>query len=414
MEKMNYLSLLSFQKDMPGNKCFIFIIIFLLTGWGAFAQKTKAQLEKEKNETLKKIKDTERILKDTESERRVSVGQLQALNEQIGARQTLISSINQEIEILNAEITTVNQVIAALEDDLGELRDEYAEMAYNTQKVNSSFNNLTFLFSAGTFNQFFMRMKYMEQYTLARKNQVKEISKVKSMLQAQIVTIETKNQEKIALREQEEKQNEQLLEMRRKQNGMVKSLQLRETELKKELAQTRKAVERMDAMISDIVKQEMELARKAAENSALKTNRNISTNSFESSRSKLNWPVSSGFISSKFGSNPHPVFTGVTETNDGVSIQTNKNEEVNVVFDGVVSKVALAPPPFYQVVLVQHGEYYTVYSKLSEVYVKAGQQVTKGQKLGKVYTDKNGVSEMHFMVWKNIQKLNPQDWLVKQ
>jgi murein hydrolase activator len=413
-EKIVCLSHLLFPTGMPGNKSALFFIIFLFIGFGAFAQKSRAQLEREKEETLKKIKEAEKILKQTESERQVSVGQLQALNQQIAARQQLIASIDLEIHLLNEEIKNVSMVVGALEHDLEDLKKEYGEMVYNTYKINSGFNNITFLFSAKTFNQFFRRMKYMEQYSLARKNQMSEIGKVKMMLQAQIASIEAKNQEKIALRAQQEKENRELLSMRGRQTGIVKQLQTKENEVKKELAQSRKAVERVDAMISDIVRREMEMARKAAEGSRLKTTITHSTSSFEASKSRLDWPVSSGFISSRFGQNPHPVFSGITENNDGVSIQTNKNEVVNVVFDGVVTKVALAPPPFYQVVLVQHGEYYTVYSKLSEVYVKSGQTVVKGQRLGKVYTDKNGISEMHFMVWKNIQKLNPQDWLVKK
>jgi murein hydrolase activator len=399
---------------MPGNRSALFFFFLLFISFGAFAQKSKAQLEKEKEETLKKIKEAEKILKETESERVVNIGQLHALNEQIGARQRLITSIDQEIHLLNNEIKNVSMVVGALEKDLEDLKKEYGEMVYNTYKVNAGFNNLTFLFSAKTFNQFFRRMKYMEQYSLARKNQMTEVGKVKEMLQNQISSIERKNQEKISLRNQQEKESKELLAMRGRQDGLVKQLQSKENEIKRELAQNKKAVDRVDAMILDIVRREIELAKKAAEGSKLKTSRSLSTNSFEAFKTRLDWPVSSGFISSKFGHNPHPVLAGITENNDGVSIQTNKNEVVNVVFDGVVTKVALAPPPFYQVVLVQHGEYYTVYSKLSEVYVKSGQTVVKGQRLGKVYTDKNGKSEMHFMVWKNIQKLNPQDWLVKK
>jgi len=398
---------------MPGNDRIVFVLAFLLLSGGAFAQKSRDQLEKEKEETLKKIRDTEQILNQTASQKKTSIGQLQALNEQINARWRFIESIDQEIDLLNREIRTINTVIDALEKDLEALRKEYGEMAYASYKTMAGFNNITFLFSARTFNQFFMRLKYMEQYSQARKNQVKEINIVKDMLAENVVAIENKNKEKLALRERQENERRNLVEMKKKQDQLIAELQNKEAELRKEIAQRNKAVERLDAMISDLVRREMELA-KASAGSKAAASAVVRAGAFENAKAKLDWPVASGFISSKFGLNPHPVFKGVTETNDGISIQTSKDAEVHVVFDGTVSKVALAPPPFLQVVLVQHGEYFTVYSKLSEVYVKAGQTVKAGQKLGKVYTDKNGVSEVHFMVWKNVQKLNPQEWLVKK
>lgn len=399
---------------MPGNDRIAFVLAFLLLSFGAFAQKSRNQLENEKEETLRKIRDTEQILNQTASQKKSSIGQLQALNEQINARWQFIESIDQEIDLLNREIGKIHSVIEALEKDLEVLKKEYGEMAYASYKATAGFNNITFLFSARTFNQFFMRLKYMEQYTDARKNQVKEINIVKDMLSENVASIENKNKEKLALRERQENERRHLVAMKKKQNQMIGELQNKETELKKEIAQRNKAVERLDAMISDIVRREMELARKASAESKGASIAVVRAGAFENAKSKLDWPVSSGFISSRFGLNPHPVFKGITETNDGISIQTNKDETVNVVFDGTVSKVALAPPPFLQVVLVQHGEYFTVYSKLSDVYVKAGQTVKAGQRLGRVYTDKNGVSEVHFMVWKNVQKLNPQDWLVKK
>ncbi len=122
------------------------------------------------------------------------------------------------------------------------------------------------------------------------------------------------------------------------------------------------------------------------------------------------WPVSSGFISSKFGKHPHPVMKGIMQDNPGVDIQTQKDESVKSVYDGKVIQIAYVPG-MYNVVILQHGEYYTVYSRLKEVNVKKGTLVKRAQPLGAVHTDTNGVSEVHFEVWKNYAKLNPEQWL---
>ncbi|MGK7393352.1 MAG: murein hydrolase activator EnvC family protein [Candidatus Cyclobacteriaceae bacterium M3_2C_046] len=390
------------------------LLFFLLSHAFVWAQKSRQQLEKEKKQNLQEIIEAEKILAETESKRISSIGQLNALNNQIKAREKLIRSYQAEIELLNAEINEINLIINALEQDLVNLKDEYASMVYLTYKANNGFNNITFLFSAKTFNQFFMRLKYMEQYAQARKNQVAEINNVKDMLQNQVASIEAKNEEKIALKAQQEQENQNLLTMKSKQNKLVKNLQSKESEIRKEIAQRKRAVDKLDEMITELVRREMEEAKRTrADARSLKDITSV-TASFENNKSRLSWPVSSGFISAKFGLNPHPVFKGVMESNDGVNIQTNKDEVVTAVFDGVVSRVALAPPPFHQVVLVRHGEYFTVYSKLSDVFVKSGQEIRKGDQVGKVFTDKDGISEMHFMVWKNNQKLDPQNWLVKK
>jgi murein DD-endopeptidase MepM/ murein hydrolase activator NlpD len=135
---------------------------------------------------------------------------------------------------------------------------------------------------------------------------------------------------------------------------------------------------------------------------------------FEGSFSKLQWPVSTGFISSKFGNNAHPVYKRLKVPNDGIDIQTNENQEVKVVFQGLVKAVAVVPGEMRYVVLVQHGDYFTVYAKLKKVLVNQGQFVNPNESIGIVNTDKNGTSELQFQIWKNNQKLNPENWLAKK
>lgn len=377
------------------------------------AQQNKKELEQQKKRTLQEIKDAQKILEQTEDEKVVSLGQLHALSKQIEARESLIKSINREINLLNSEIKEVELVISSLEDDLQNLKKEYASMVYITYKANKGFNKISFIFSANTFHQFYMRLKYMEQYSKARKDQVAEIEKVKEMLQQQVASIESKNEEKIRLRAEQVKENKNLLKSKDKQDQMVAQLTKKENQLRKELKAKKKAVAEIDDLIAKLVAKEMKAAS-ANTNKSERTAFNYASSSFADNRTKLMWPVSNGFVSGKFGIHPHPILKGINEKNDGINIQTNKNERVYAVFEGKVTKVAIAPPPFHNLVIVQHGEYFTVYAKLSEVTVKAGQVVKANDPIGKVYTDKNGVSEVHFMVWKNSQKLDPEKWLVRK
>jgi len=100
--------------------------------------------------------------------------------------------------------------------------------------------------------------------------------------------------------------------------------------------------------------------------------------------------------------------------NDGIDIQTNDNQEVKSVFEGRVKAVAVVPGDMRYVVLIQHGEYFTVYAKLKEVYVSQGDIINVNQSIGIVNTNKNGTSEVQFQIWKNTQKLNPENWIAKK
>jgi murein DD-endopeptidase MepM/ murein hydrolase activator NlpD len=256
----------------------------------------------------------------------------------------------------------------------------------------------------------------MDQYASARKKQLKLIREVRVSLMEQISTVETKKQEKDQLLNQELSQNKNLVSLRQKQNTLITSLSAKESEIKKELQDRKKAIARLDKLIADIVAAEIETSYKGKSSTKIEMTAGESAISiaFESRYSKLQWPVSTGFISSKFGTNPHPVYKRLQVPNDGIDIQTQENQEVRSVFEGKVKAVAVVPGDMRYVVLIQHGDYFTVYAKLKEVFVRQGYIINVDQRIGIVNTNKNGTSEVQFQIWKNKQKLNPENWIAKK
>jgi len=399
-----------FHRNMSINRllCVLFWSVLILSGGNAFAQKTKSQLEKEKRENLSKIAEAEKILSDTESEKKATIGQLRALNQQISAREGLISSLSQEIGLLDGEIGDLNIIVSALQNDLKKLKEEYAAMIYSSYKANHGFSQLTFLFSANTFNQLFMRLKYLEQYSDARTVQAQQIEEVSKELDGQRNEVQIKRAEQQTLLDQQLAEARKLNKLKSKQSGLVQELTKKEKELKKELAERKQALDRLDKLIAEIVRKEIERS-KTLSSKALADEEELST-TFEQMKNKLSWPVESGFVSSKFGKQPHPVLKGITVDNRGVEIQTGKDAHVKSVHQGKVITVAFAPG-MNNVVMVQHGEYFTLYARLKEVHVKKGSIVGKDDLIGTVYTDNSGVTEVHFEVWKNFAKLDPEKWL---
>lgn len=359
---------------------------------------------------LRKIAEAEKILSETESQKKATIGQLTAINQQISAREGLINSINEEISLLNSEIDDLSIVTNALQRDLKNLKEEYAKMIYTSYKVNHGFNILTFLFSASTFNQFYMRLKYLEQYSEARKTQAEQIEAVTKELGEQRIRVENKREEQKKLLTLQIKENEKLLGLKNRKSSLVAELNNKQQEIRNEMGERKKAVDRLDKLIADLIKKELEKSKNLS-SATIASEEELSV-LFEENKTKLNWPVSSGFISSKFGRHPHPVLKSIIVDNTGIDIQTNKDEQVKSVFDGEVKTRAFVPG-MNNVVIIKHGNYYTVYSRLKEVVVERGDKIKADQVIGRVNTNAEGVSEVHFEVWKNTNKLDPEKWLGK-
>ena len=378
----------------------------------------RKRLEREKKENLQKIKEAQRILGETSSQRESTLGQLNAINQQIEARESLIKSISQEIEILSTQIGEVSSVIDALEEDLVNLKNEYAYMVYAASKNTSSYDRLMFIFSASTFNQLFARVKYMQQYSQARKNQIEQIQKVKETLVSQKEVIEGKQMEQKVLLDQQTIASQDLLALKTKQRVVVRELGERATELKREVEVRRREINKLESVIAKLIKNELKKERSlpsTRSEAVLAASAESLSASFAENKKRLGWPVSTGFVSQKFGPNPHPVMKNIMVPNDGVDIQTNRDAEVKAVFDGIVKMIASLPGPGNnKAVIVQHGEYFTVYSRLKEVAVKQGQALRLNDAVGLVYTDGNGVSALQFQIWHNQEKLNPETWLQRK
>jgi len=402
---------------MTAGKFVAFAVLFVLS-FSVQAQKTKSQLQREKQRNLEKIKETERILDETGEQKKNSLGELTALNQRILQQESLIKAIQSEVSLLDYDIGENNQIIVALERDLKKLKEEYATMLFAAQKASGKVDKLTFLFSAQSFDQLMMRLKYMEQYGKARQDQVVAIEKVHDILTEQVRITQIKRGEKNALLNDELKENRELTNLKKNQHTLVRNHKKQEKQLRKDLETTRKAVAELDNLIAKIIKEELEkAAREARERERNKSNSNREVSeaavalsaSFADNKNKFPWPVS-GFVSQGFGRQAHPVLKGIIIQNDGVNIQTRQGEEVKSIFNGEVSRVAFTPG-MGNTIIIKHGDYFTVYTGLKDITVKQGQQVSTNQNIGTVVANGEGISELRFQIRKNFDALNPQEWL---
>lgn len=390
---------------MYAGKHLLCLFILTIVTFSVVAQKSKTQLQKEKQQNLEKIAEVEKIIGETSAKKKNTIGELNALNQRIKEQERLVGSIKGEVGLLDSEIHENNDIIDALEGDLKRLKKEYASMLFAAQKANNSTTRLTFLFSSSSFDQFIMRLRYMKQYSETRKLQAEQIIEVQDELSGHVKEIKVRREEKNKLLGEQVAATQNLTSLKKQQNSLVRSLEKEEKSLRKDLAETKKVVARLDNLIEEIIKEEMERAARGSKGEAIAL-----SNSFEENKQKFMWPVSSGFISQRFGRQNHPVLKGIVQQNNGVNIQTQENEKVKSIFEGEVRRVAFIQG-LGSTVIIKHGDYLTVYAGLKEVFVRSGQKVTTNQEIGKVFSSTEGVSELRFQIFKNTTALDPQGWL---
>ena len=395
------------------------LLTFLLFVASVALPQNKSKLEKEKQESLRKIKETEKIIKQTKTQRQATMGQLTAISKQIEARQELINSIAAEIKLLDEEIEEKLMILQALEGDLDELKEEYAAMIYSASKMDNSISRLTFIFSAEDINQMLMRIKFFQQYSDTRKHQLELIEKVKASLTQQKVYHDKIRAEKNALLNSHTVETTSLNSLKKEKDKVVKELSQKEVQLKKELDDTKKALKQLENKIRQIIEEERLKAIAAAKAKTSKDKPKNQTydgkelvSAFAGNMNRLPWPVSNGTVVRKFGRQRHPVLH-IDENNLGVGIQTLKGEQVRAVFPGKVISVTEIPG-MNNIVMIQHGEYFTVYARLRKVYVTVGQEVSAKEILGEVYTNREEVSQVEFQIWKGDSPLDPEVWLSRK
>lgn len=405
---------------------FAFLIISggLFTLQNMYAQQTKRDLEKKREKLLNEIAETNRQLKQTEKNKNATQAQLDMLRKKIDLRNDLIYSINTEIRSLNGEIDRTGKSIDSLERKINQLRSDYANMILFAQRNSNKYQTMMFVFAAEDFNQAYKRLKYFQQFTENRRNQVELITAAQTELSGKKNVLEQKKTEKTGLKVSQENQKKELESEKQKHDQLLTNLQASEKVLRKRLDEKIKAKKRLESSIATLVRKEIEAAKKKAVKEGNKnvTSENVFSltpeaqklsNSFASNKGSLPWPVEQGSISETFGEHRHPQLKNVTTKNDGIDIRTTKGGKVRSIFNGEVTGTIHLPTG--SAVIIRHGEYLSVYSNLDEVFVKKGDKINTKQNIGTVMTDsETNNADLNLQIWKGFVKMNPASWLAQK
>lgn len=416
----------------------VVIVFLLLMPLSAFSQ-NKKELEDKRKKLLRDIEMTGGLLKKTTKTKEATYDRFVALQSQIERREKLILNIEAEIAGAETGIDRNSAVIEALNGDIVKMQSEYGRMVRSAFRRKMMSNPLLYILSADNLNQAFRRWLFLRKYDDFRKKQADAIAHTREMLSKKVITLEETRREKETLLMSLRGQKTILTTEMADKNSLLQTLSEDESRLKTELKKKQAAHEALNQAIERTIQEEITKrtaeARRARPSQPAQPNNNSRTNTapsntrpveaapevemdntsigFQQKRGQLPWPVEDGFISRSYGRQKHPTLKNIEITNNGIDIRTDESATVRAVYEGRVAGVQFIPGHDYTVIL-QHGNYYTVYSNLAEASVGKGDQVRARQVIGRVSTNTvTGSSELHFELWNQKERMNPEGWIRK-
>ncbi|MDY0780500.1 murein hydrolase activator EnvC family protein [Tenacibaculum sp. IB213877] len=394
---------------------YISFLCFLFSGMLGYAQ-TRKELENRRKKLNKEIEKVNDLLFKTKKEKTSALDDLKDINQKITVRERLIETIELETKELSKEIKSNEHKLNKLNNELTVLKDDYADMVVKSYKSKSQQSKTMFLLSSKSFYQAYKRLKYMEQYKNYRKKQGEDIALKSDEIQAVNDSLKKQKKAKELLITSEQKQKKEIEGDKKEQEGLVSKIKKQESKYKRELEKKIKEEKALAKKIDKLIRDAIAKANKAKKGKAKKDELLLSAEektlkaNFEQNKGNLPWPVN-GLITRKFGVQPHPTFKGITINSTGLHIRGKSGDKAKTVFNGKVLAVQLLSKG-RKAVLVQHGDYITAYNGLKEVFVNVGQKVKTGDALGKIFTDKvTGKTDLGFVLFKNINRLDPSDWI---
>ena len=442
---------------------FIFLVAFLITVTGAFAQQSREELQKKEQELKKELFDLNRQLSETQKNKKLSLNELALIKRKVAKREELVRGINNQINELDNTIHLNEMDIYRLRKELDTLKLKYAKSIVFAYKSRGSYEYLNFLFSARNFNDAIKRMAYLKSYRQNRETQAIAIAQSRAMLTQKVDVLNSNKKERLVTLTAQSEQLKVLQEDKKAQDKVVAQLKGQESAIAKQIKDKEKQRVRMQQAVMAIIKREIEeAARKdkiakqkaiddAKKNAAAATAKNnTSDNSvknntavnsaknnepivlakadsrpyspfesteegretsmhFEQNKGRLPWPVDRGNVFIEFGVSTVPG-TKLTQKSDGIHIALPEGSAVKSIADGEVSYVGEVNGD--QVVMVRHGKYFTVYQQLSSASVSVGKEVKAGSMLGRSGKSIDGEGSIIFTI--NNERgvpLNPDQWL---
>ena len=386
----------------------LLIVLCSLLVLPAYGESVK-ELQKKQKKLQQEIEQTNKMLKQTKKDEKATMNKLQLLGENIKNQKQLIHTLDREITALNSEMNQLTAKRDSLQGVLEHHKADYAQMVRQSHFARVQQSPLLFLLSSDSFQQLARRARYLQEFAHFRQEQVHRIERTQAEIDTQNELLQANKADKQTALSSRKREQANLQRDERKQKTMLSQLQSKEKDLTKQIKQKQKKVNELNKKIDEMVRKQAEAASKTT----LTKEQKLIAGGFEANKGRLPWPVEQGMISGHFGKQQHPVYSQVTMDNKGIYLQTVAGAKARAVYKGEVTSCFMVGGTY--AVIVQHGNYRTVYSNLSKLSVKQGDKVEPKQALGTIFTDaeQDQKTELYFQIYKDRNILNPELWIAR-
>ena len=385
------------------------VVALLSVSMAASAQDTRAQEEK-KARLEREIAIIDKQLAQNASQSSSMLTDLSLIRKKISNRKALVSESDRVIRQYSDSIYLAQKEINRLQARVDTLTAHYSKLVLSAYKNRDSRIWYMYMFASDNLGQAFRRFGYFRNLSSQMQNEAKSIRAMQDELALKQERLALLKKDAEAVRAERKKELDNLKKDESKADNVVKKLQKDRKKYQSQLASKKKEIDALNREIARLIANAMNKDGQKSSSKKPKAPVDMKLDAeFSKNKGKLPWPAD-GPVVSRFGKHYHPVYKNLElPPNNGVDIALAKGEHVKAVFDGVVSQV-LVMPGYNQCVLVQHGNYFTLYCKMKNIAVKAGDKVKTGQLIGDIDTI-NGQTQLHFEVWKGKDPQNPESWL---
>ena len=393
---------------------YVFLLIgFLPVNAQNYKEKQK-QLEAQKILIRKEIDQINSLIESSKKTSKNLANELEDLQLKISARDKLIRINNSQLNNLNNIIENQNERILNLQNNLERLKSEYSKIILSSYKKKSPELKLMFLFASENINQAFNRFQYFKQYSTYRKKQGEKIQNTQIEISKNIDSLEIRKKERQLIQNENQRVKSTLINEKNQQNRLFNNLLKEQKNYFSEINKKEKQAKLIENEIQNLIRLAIAETNNNSSNSfALTPEGRLISSNFESNKGRLPWPVKSGVITRRFGTQPHPIVKTTTINSNGISITTSPNSIAYSVFDGEVLSVygfSGGNPG----VLIRHGKYISNYQNLSTIFVKKGDKIKANEEIGIIFTNSsNGKTILKFNIFNELKPENPSNWLDK-
>ena len=393
------------------------IIVFLLTFQGLIlSQRTQPDFQKElesQNSAIQSLKDeinaTKKRIQSEGRKEKSSVRRVSNLSEEISLLQQLLKEIKKEEKLLVADISRSERKIGESEEELDTLRTRYARRLSTIYK-KGQISNLEKILSSTSWRQAIYRTKYLKIISEIDQKTHDTIRSLLIQIGRQKLELEAVLRKKRRLKRDREKTLASVRSKKKKEQRELVKIRKSQKDLKVYLTEKQAGVKQLEDIIKKI---QEDFARSEREERIRKQQMVLKSKEFPKLKGKLQWPAE-GRVVTKFGRQWNPKLKTTTE-NPGIDIKGKPGSQIRSVLGGVVTTITFIRG-FGTTIIIDHGEgFYTVYSHVTNVETNEDSQVRSGDVIA--YMGDSGSingSQLHFEIWGQGKKLNPEYWLTRK